>query len=482
VAAFALPPLQNKFIRLPCATQRTHSGREVMSAIIDKANELDHLLANAVQDDKESGVFRCRRDIFTNVDLFELELKHIFEGNWVYLAHESQIPNSNDYYTTWIGRQPVVITRDKNAELHAVINACAHKGAMLCRRKHGNKGSFTCPFHGWTFSNNGKLLKVKDEKTTQYPRSFNQDGSHDLKRVARFQNYRGFLFGSLNADVLPLEEYLGQAKVIIDQIVDQSPNGLEVVRGNSSYIYDGNWKLQMENGCDGYHVSTVHWNYAATMSRRREEGIKATDANNWSKSVAGVYGFEHGHILLWTNTLNPEVRPVWRQREEIAKRVGQTRAEFIVGQTRNLCLYPNVFLMDQFSSQIRVVRPLSVHQTEVSIFCFAPKDESAEDRALRIRQYEDFFNVSGMGTADDLEEFRACQAGYAGTAAQWNDLSRGAPLWIEGADENAKKMGLNPLLSGERSEDEGLFVRQHEYWVHVMRDALAKERAQAVAA
>lgn len=452
-----------------------------MSAVIDKATELDLLLATAVQDDKDAGVFRCRRDIFTNADLFELEMKHIFEGNWVYLAHESQLPNNNDYYTTHIGRQPVVVTRDKTGELHAVINACAHKGAMLCRRKHGNKGSFTCPFHGWTFSNAGKLLKVKDEKTTQYPEQFNTNGSHDLKRVPRFQNYRGFLFGSLNPDVVPLEEFLGETKVIIDQIVDQAPNGLEVLRGNSSYIYEGNWKLQMENGCDGYHVSSVHWNYLATMGRRKEEGTKAVDANSWSKSVAGVYGFDNGHILLWTNTRNPEVRPVYAHRDEIAARVGDAQAGFIVNQTRNLCLYPNVFLMDQFSTQIRVARPISVDQTEISIFCFAPKGESAEDRTLRIRQYEDFFNVSGMGTSDDLEEFRACQNGYAATAAQWNDMSRGAPLWIDGPDDNATRMGIKPLLSGERSEDEGLFVRQHEFWVNTMRDALIKERAAVTA-
>ena len=452
-----------------------------MSSITQTQAQLDALLDTAVQDDKQAGVFRCRRDIFTNTELFELEMKHIFEGNWVYLAHESQIPNNNDYYTTWIGRRPVVVTRDKNGELHAVINACAHKGAMLCRRKHGNKGSFTCPFHGWTFSNTGKLLKVKEEKTTQYPVQFNTHGSHDLRKVARFESYRGFLFGSLNPDSMPLADYLGETRVIIDQIVDQAPQGLEVVRGNSSYVYDGNWKMQMENGCDGYHVSTVHWNYAATMGRRKDEGTKAVDANSWSKSVAGVYGFEHGHILLWTNTMNPEVRPVYAHRDEIKARVGDVKADFIVNQTRNLCLYPNVFLMDQFSTQIRVVRPLGVDKTEVSIFCFAPKGESAEVRAHRIRQYEDFFNVTGMGTADDLEEFRACQAGYAGTTALWNDLSRGAPLWIDGPDDNARKMGLTPRLSGERSEDEGLFVCQHEYWVEVMRDAVKKEQAEATA-
>jgi benzoate/toluate 1,2-dioxygenase alpha subunit len=120
-----------------------------------------------------------------------------------------------------------------------------------------------------------------------------------------------------------------------------------------------------------------------------------------------------------------------------------------------------------------------VDKTEITIYCFAPKGESAEDRAVRIRQYEDFFNVSGMGTADDLEEFRSCQTGYAGKAAPWNDLSRGAPLWVEGPDENAKKMGMKPLISGARSEDEGLFVCQHDYWAKAMHKGVQQEREGA---
>ena len=441
-----------------------------------KYHDVEKLVEDALEDDKEAGIFRCRRDIFTDPDLFELEMKHIFESNWVYVAHESQIPEINDYFTSYIGRQPIIVTRSKDGKLNAVMNACAHRGAMLCRRKHGNKGTFTCPFHGWSFNNSGKLLKVKDEKTTEYPVQFNTEGSHDLKKVARFESYKGFWFGSLNPDVQSLEDFLGETKVIIDQIVDQAPQGLEVLRGNSSYIYEGNWKLQMENGCDGYHVSSVHWNYAATMGRRKDGGTKAVSADGWSKSKGGVYGFENGHIMLWTQTLNPEVRPVYSRREELKETLGEDKANFIVSQTRNLCLYPNVYLMDQFSTQIRVTRPISVDKTEITIYCFAPKGESAEDRALRIRQYEDFFNVSGMGTADDLEEFRASQAGYAAKVAPWNDLSRGAPLWINGPDENAKKMGMNPLLSGERSEDEGLFVCQHNYWAQTMRKAVQQER------
>ena len=451
--------------------------------MISTLDRLARQLSESVQDDPTTGIFRCRRDIFTDTELFALEMKHIFESGWVYLAHESQVQEINDYFTTYIGRQPVVVTRDKQGVLHGLVNACAHRGAMLCRRKQGNKGSFTCPFHGWTFSNAGKLLKVKDAKTGAYPESFDCDGSHDLQRLARFENYRGFLFGSLGADVPELSDYLGETRVIIDQMVDQAPQGLEVLRGSSSYVYDGNWKLQIENGADGYHVSSVHWNYSATMGRRNyeAEGTRTVDANGWSKSLGGVYAFEHGHILLWTRLLNPEVRPVHAHREELADRLGQARADFIVDQTRNLCLYPNVYLMDQFSTQIRVVRPISVDKTEVTIYCMAPKDESAQERATRIRQYEDFFNVSGMGTPDDLEEFRACQSGYQGTTSLWNDLSRGATQWIDGADENAREMGINPQLSGVKTEDEGLFVRQHAHWAATLQKAIKVEQQGVIA-
>ncbi len=441
--------------------------------------ELDYL-NTLVEEDKEKGVFRCKREIFTSPELFDLEMKHIFEGNWIYLAHESQIPNNNDYYTTVMGRQPVFIARNKDGELNAFINACSHRGAMLCRGKRGNRATYTCPFHGWTFNNSGKLLKIKDPNETGYPPSFNCNGSHDLKKIARFESYRGFLFGSLNADVTSLTEHLGESARIIDMIVDQSAEGLEVVRGSSTYLYEGNWKLQAENGADGYHVTAVHWNYAATQGQRKEkeagDDIRAMSAGGWAKNGGGFYSFENGHLVLWTRWANPEDRPLHEIRSELVEKFGEARADWMIGNSRNLCLYPNVYLMDQFSSQIRIARPIDVDKTEVTIYCIAPKGESAEARAHRIRQYEDFFNVSGMATPDDLEEFRACQQGFQGRAMEWNDMSRGAVHWIEGADEAAKSIGLKPLLSGARPEDEGLYVVQHGYWLQAMRRALEKEQ------
>ena len=372
-----------------------------------------------LEENSEKGIYRLHRSAFTNEELFELEMKYIFENNWVYLAHENQVPNNNDYYTSYIGRQPVILARNKEGELHCMINSCSHRGAQLCRHKKGSKATYTCPFHGWTFNNSGKLLKVKDPRHAGYPECFNKEGSHDLKQV-KMANYKGFIFASLNDDVQPIEEWLGGSTKILDMIVNQSPEGLEVLRGTSTYTFDGNWKLQAENGADGYHVSAVHWNYAATTARRKEteavkeDNIKAMNAGKWGRQGGGFYSFENGHMLLWTQWENPQDRPNYAYRDDYVANYGEAMADWMIGRSRNLCLYPNVYIMDQFSSQIRMLRPIAVDKPGVSIWCIAPNGDSDDSRARRIRQYEDFFNVSGMATPDDLEEFRSCQEGYNG--------------------------------------------------------------------
>ncbi len=448
--------------------------------LASRAAHVQSVLADAVVDDAEAGVYRANRRIFADEEIFELEMKHIFEGNWIYLAHESQVPDSGDYFTTYIGRQPVVITRDSKGDLHLLINACAHRGAMLCRRKTDNRPTLTCPFHGWTFRNDGTLLKVKDPEGAGYPSTFDKDGSHNLTKVGAFGNYRGFLFGSINPDVVPIEEHLGDTTKVIDMLVDQSPDGLEVLRGSSTYTYDGNWKVQAENGADGYHVTATHWNYAATTSRRNTgestNATKTLDAGSWGKSGGGYWSYPNGHLCLWTWAGNPADRPLWDRMDALKEKYGDAKGEFMVRGSRNLCLYPNVYLMDQFSTQIRHFRPISPDQTEVTIYCIAPKGESAEARAWRIRQYEDFFNASGMATPDDLEEFRSCQLTFQATAVPWNDMSRGAEHWLSGPDEVALTLDMPGVISaGLKNEDEGLYPVQHGYWLKTMRAALAKE-------
>jgi benzoate/toluate 1,2-dioxygenase subunit alpha len=248
---------------------------------------------------KPDGGCKLNRRIYTDPDIFELEMEAIWERSWVYLGHESQLRNKGDFLTTKIGRQPVVVSRDLKGRLAAFINVCTHRGATLCRLTSGNAKVWTCPYHGWTFGVDGDLLAAKDEKSGAYPPSF-EKRSLGLTRVPHIESYRGLIFANLDPEAAPLRQQLGDVAVWIDLLLDQSPEGWEVLNGISTYVYHGNWKLQAENGVDGYHATTVHWNFNATLSNRQAsntagEKIKAMKlvVDPAKRLEGGLYQLEH---------------------------------------------------------------------------------------------------------------------------------------------------------------------------------------------
>ena len=149
---------------------------------------------------------------------------------------------------------------------------------------------------------------------------------------------------------------------------------------------------------------------------------------------------------------------------------------------RNLFIYPNLFLMDQMSSQIRTFRPLSLEKTEVRAFAFAPKHEAPELLPKRIRQYEDFFNASGLATPDDLAAFNATQAGFMALDAEWSDVSRGSRNLISGADDRARRLGFEPQFCGTQLQDEGLFLNQHRHWLRMMTEGVENSQTSVLEA
>ena len=437
-------------------------------------------LQSLIDERPDEGLYRVHRRMFTDEEIFELEMRHIFEGGWVFLAHESQIPKPYDFITTFIGRHSVIVNRnDKNA-VGAFINVCQHRGAVVEPMSRGNRKVFMCPFHGWCYKSTGELLECGDSDKTHYSETFDQSGL-GLQPVAKVASYRGFIFGSLNADVPTLEAHLGEAARCIDHIVDQHPEGkLEVLAGQQSYTFDGNWKLQAENGVDGYHVDTIHANYVQTVKHRHQiladkDPVNAVDVGKIDRFPGGYYAFDNGHVLLWNEWPNPQVRPAWPQREAFAKRFDDDTAAWMTSFLRNLLIYPNVFIMDQMSTQIRIFRPLAVDKTEVRTMCFAPVDEDATARTSRIRQYEDFFNASGMATPDDLAAFNASQVGFNANSAQWSDISRGALNLIEGPDEQARKIGLKPKFCGSQLQDEGIYLNEHRRWLELLSAGIQRD-------
>ena len=434
------------------------------------------------------GIYRIAREMFTEPELFDLEMELIFEKNWIYACHESEIAHKHDFMTMRAGRQPLIITRDGEGRLNALINACQHRGTTLTRVGKGNQSTFTCPFHAWCYKSDGRLVKVK--APGEYPEDFDK-ATRGLKK-ARIESYKGFVFVSLDVDGSDsLQDYLGDAKVFFDMMVAQSATGeLEVLPGKSSYTYDGNWKLQNENGLDGYHVSTVHYNYVATVQHRQqvnaEKGAASGDTLDYSKLGAGDsetddgwFSFNNGHSLLFSDMPNPAVRPGYASiMPRLVEEYGQDKAEWMMHRLRNLNVYPSMFFLDQISSQLRIIRPLAWNKTEIHSFCLGVKDESDADRENRIRQFEDFFNVSGLGTPDDLVEFREAQRGFQARLERWSDISRGHDKWVTGPTRNSETIGIQPALTGTEFTHEGLYVNQHGNWQRFLLEGLARKAAE----
>lgn len=376
-----------------------------------------------VEDRPAEGIFRVRRDAFLDEALFELEMAHVFEGTWMFLGLESQVPKANDYFTAKIGRQPVVVSRDAEGRLVCFLNSCRHRGAIVFPYAGGNAAHHVCRYHGWSYASSGRNVGITHREEGRYPEGFAGD-DHDLVPVARFDNYKGFLFASLSPDVPSLAEHLGEARAYIDLVADQSPQGLEVLSGTVTYTFDANWKLQFENGLDFYHFAVTHASYVE-VAKDRQQKLGAETGTRWSeaeKSDQGTLIFDRGHAVMWSNRNSLRVvRPLAQEEEALAAlraRVGETRAKWMQ-MNRNLTIFPNMQLIDVTSLQLRIWRPLSAGRTEMVSWCIAPIGESAAARRRRIRQYEDFFNPTGLATSDDNVMYEFQQSGLPARAAGW---------------------------------------------------------------
>jgi len=419
----------------------------------------------------DDGVYRVNRSVYTDPELFELELANIFEGSWLFLCHESQLPRPYDFFTTSMGRRPVLIQRNGAGELRGFINACPHRGARLCRTERGNRKHHACTYHGWTFDSDGRATWVQRAEQG-YPDTFTP-ASVNLQAIARLDSYRGFVFGSLAADVPSLAEYLGGATAFIDMLVDQCPDGITVLPGASTCVYHGNWKLMLENGGgDGLHPDYAHKSLLGVARRKdqRAAAVRTLQIDNMHQKQGGQWTFGHGHTGIWFSFPNPQDRPIYRQRERLEAAFGPARAEWMTSIFRNLSVYPNLHMLDQMATLIRTFRPVAVDRTEITFHCLAPVTESADERSRRLRQFEEFFMASGMGTPDDNEEFEQCHQGALGARAQDSFIGFGLHNRTVGDDQAARALGI-PLESSGIIGYEGCTMSQYDQWLRLMGGA-----------
>jgi len=195
-----------------------------------------------VDDRPDEGIFHVRREAFLDPEIFEMEMKHVFEGTCQFLGLASQVPKAHDYFTITNGRQPVIMQRDGEGRIACLLNCCRHRGAIVCPYVSGNAAHHVCRYHGWSYASSGRNTGITHREDGRYPAAFAEQG-HDLGRAARFGEYKGFLFASLSPDVPSLEEHLGESKAFLDLVADQGTQGLEAISGTITYTFEGNWKL-----------------------------------------------------------------------------------------------------------------------------------------------------------------------------------------------------------------------------------------------
>ncbi len=383
--------------------------------------------------------------MYTDPAIFAEELRRIWYCTWVFVGHESEVPQPNDYVRKRLGLQDVIMTRDRDGELHLLLNRCAHRGNQICDDAEGNSSTFRCPYHGWTYRNNGELVGFP------FFKGYGQRKLDlNLGRVPRMDTYQGFVFGSFAADGPGLVEHLGAAAGEIDRLVRLSPEGaVQLTAGWLQHKTRANWKLLAENETDGYHPQFVHGSiFGVTGS---PIGALYSDT-----STAVTRDLGQGHS---ENDLRPEFRKFgepmrWFGTTEarvpdyvaaMRKRYGEEADKIMIEGGPHVMIFPNLFIAE---IQVFNIQPVAVGEC-IQYSTAVQMAGAPELNARMVSQCMGSVGPAGMLLADDTEMYERNQLGLECLTPEWLDIRRG--LNRENVDENGFTVGGATDETGMRS-------------------------------
>lgn len=351
--------------------------------------------------------------MYTDPELFELEMDKIFRKTWVWVGHESEVKNSGDFKRAMVGLSPVIVVRDRTGKVNVLENRCRHRGATVCEKHKGNTTGFTCPYHSWAYALDGKL------RALPYP-----DGYEDVIEKSDFPLnklkvgiYAGMIFASYNEDVEPLEDFLGNAKHWIDLFMKQGAGYPIKVQGEHKFTFKGNWKIQLENTTDGYHFPIVHKTFLDSVD---SETLEMFGFMTDEQAVTHALGNGHSVMIMipehvdldqddGTEKLQGRFQHVI---DELSKDMPPEQVRRIVrslhGAGFNLNLFPNVAMSMSF---FRVLQPVSVSETQIRHVALGMDGGPEIANRERLRVHEHFQGPFGFGSPDDAEAWKRVQEG-----------------------------------------------------------------------
>jgi benzoate/toluate 1,2-dioxygenase alpha subunit len=379
------------------------------------------------------------RDVYVSEEVFQLEMEHMFPNSWVYVGHDSQVPNAGDYFGTTIGTQPVLLVRHTDGKVHVLHNRCPHKGTRITSETCGNTGKFfRCPYHAWSFKTDGSLLAIplkKGYENTGFEQSHAAPGMAPVRHV---RNYRGFVFAKINDGGLDFEEFFGESLSSLDNMIDRSPVGqLKVAGGVLRYMHNCNWKMLVENQTDTCHPMVAHESSAGTaveVWKKAPPGTRKPMAVEIIAPFMSPYEFfENMGIRIWDNghghtgvhhSIHSDYSAVPGYFEQMKAAYGEERAKAILDENRhNTVYFPNIMIKGPIQL-LRHFKPIAANKTLVESWTFQLVD--APDMLLeRTLMYNRLINApTSIVGHDDLEMYERAQEGLHSNGNEWVNLQR----------------------------------------------------------
>jgi nitrite reductase/ring-hydroxylating ferredoxin subunit len=393
---------------------------------------------------------RVHRRLYVEEPIFRRELINIFGRCWVFVGHVSEIPEPHDFRALTVAKRPLIVNRGADGKINVIFNRCSHRGTQICREERGNTGVFACPYHGWTFNCDGSL---RGQPHAEGYGGKATDGRWDLDGAVDVDVYQGLIFAKFSAGGPGLQEYLGNARPLIDQFMERSSFGpLTATHGQHRMLIRANWKTVWDNSTDGYHAKSSHRSITMLSRSRYDRDKSLSHFGGGSPDDTDMYqiAFENGHSFL---DQSPAMGSRWNRarpmpgKEAAVEALGECEdleqlLEDLPGPGWNLNIFPNLMFI---GNQLVMVDPLETERC--AMIWYATGIDSVPDTAntIRIRIAEDFSN---LGEVDDVDIWERMQESFAIPEAEWVDMSRGLET-----DERDSSTGV---VRGKVTSDAGM--------------------------
>lgn len=389
--------------------------------------------ADMVRDD------RVHKDLYSDPEIFEAELDKVFNNTWVWVAHESEVSGDANYKTAKIGRQPVIVVRERKGNINVLLNRCRHRGATVCEGNSGKTRAFTCPYHGWGYGLDGSLRALP--KPEEYENIMDKSDFGLVK--LRHESYKGMIFATLDDDIEPLEEFLAGTKKWIDLFMKQGAGFPLKALGDQRFRFPGNWKIQLENTTDAYHFPIVHKSFLSSMDDQSAEVFDFLDGEGYVEDLG------NGHSVM---VMIPELvdldenldDPIPERFADLAKELAEEghsdlevrrMVRAVGGSGFNLNLFPNISFSMAF---FRNLVPISADETEIHHIALGGEGAPEAYNQKRMRLHEHFQGPMGFGTPDDGEAWERVQRGSMAGDDGWIMVHRGLSKMSTSEDGNPK--------------------------------------------